>query len=75
MMNCEEAAKVCNKLQYKEASLWEKIQLKFHLLICKACAAFSKKNNRLTTLMDKAPLQCLSIQEKKIMEESLKTEP
>lgn len=74
MMNCEEASIVCNKLQYQEAGIWEKIQLRFHLLICKACASFSKKNKELTVLIKKAPLHCLSEEEKQGLEKKLKTE-
>ncbi|MGB5172171.1 hypothetical protein [Eudoraea sp.] len=73
-MNCEEASIVCNKLQYQEAGIWEKIQLRFHLLICKACASFSKKNKELTVLIKKAPLHCLSEEEKQGLEKKLKTE-
>jgi hypothetical protein len=72
-MNCEEASIVCNKLQYQEAGIWEKIQLRFHLLICKACASFSKKNKELTVLIKKAPLYCLSEEEKLELEKKLKT--
>ena len=73
-MSCEEASKVCNKLQYQEASIWEKIQLRLHLLICQACASFSKKNKELTVLIKKAPLHCLSQEEKLELEKKLKTE-
>ncbi len=71
MISCEKAAVICNKMQYKEASLKEKIQLKFHLLICKTCSVFSKKNTQLTSLCEKANLYSLSEGEKLKMKREL----
>tara|TARA_R110002049_G_scaffold190967_2_gene359738 strand:+ start:40104 stop:40331 length:228 start_codon:yes stop_codon:yes gene_type:complete len=72
MISCEKAAMICDKMQYKEASLKEKIQLKFHLLICKTCSVFSKKNTQLTSLCQKADLHSLSQSEKLKMKKELK---
>ncbi len=72
-MNCEEASKVCNKLQYNEAGFWEKVKFKIHLLLCRGCARFTKKNIHLTTMINKAPLHCLSKEEKSAMVERLRT--
>ena len=47
---CKEANHVCDKTQYKEATLWEKIKLNIHLLYCKACRKYTKKNTQLTKL-------------------------
>lgn len=71
MISCEKAAKICNKSQYNEASLWEKLQLHMHLLVCKTCAKFSKKNTQLTSLCDQANLQGLSEKEKAEMKRKL----
>jgi hypothetical protein len=67
MISCDEAAIICNKKQYKEATFIEKIKLVMHLLICKTCSVFSKKNAELTALCDKAPLHCLPAKDKVIM--------
>ncbi len=72
MISCEKAAIICNKAQYKEATFLDKIKLKFHLLICKTCSAFTKKNTEFTTFCEKANLNSLSEQEKMIMKEELK---
>ncbi|MEM5565356.1 glycine dehydrogenase [Psychroserpens sp. AS72] len=48
---CEEANHVCDKTQYKEATLWEKIKLNIHLLYCKACRKYTKNNTKLTKLV------------------------
>ncbi len=71
MISCEKAAIICNKTQYREATFMEKLKLQFHLLICKTCSAFTKKNTELTTLCEKANLQSLSEQEKLKMKEQL----
>ncbi len=71
MISCEEAAKICNKKQYKEATFLEKIKLTFHIIYCKTCSKFSKKNAELTTLCNKAPLHCLPEQEKVKMKKEL----
>jgi len=71
MISCDEAAIICNKKQYKEASFLEKIKLRFHLLICKTCTKFSKKNTEFTSLCDKAPLHTIPIREKEEMKKEL----
>lgn len=72
MISCDEAAIICNKSQYKEASFWEKIKLKMHIFICKACAGFSKKNKQLSSLCEKAALHTLSQRDKELIKQRLK---
>lgn len=72
MISCDEAAILCNKAQYKEASFLDRLKLKFHLIMCKTCSAFTKKNTEFTTLCEKANLQGLSEQEKLKMKQQLK---
>lgn len=72
MISCEEAAHICNKKQYKEASWKERIQLFMHLVVCKTCSAFSRKNTNLTTLCDKAEMPSLTAQEKLEMKKRLR---
>ena len=71
MISCEEAQIICHKTQYKEASFWDTLKLRFHLLICKACNSFSAKNTKLSTLCEKAPLHTLSEQDKMKMKKKL----
>jgi len=71
MISCEKASQICNKTQYNEASFMEKMKLRFHLLMCKTCSAFTKQNTEFTTLCEKANLQGLSEQEKLKMKEQL----
>ncbi len=71
MISCEEAAHICTKKQYKEASWSERFQLILHLVICKTCKVFSSKNTKLTTLCEQAQLHSLSQKEKQEMKRKL----
>ncbi|MCX2720720.1 hypothetical protein [Lentiprolixibacter aurantiacus] len=74
MISCEEAAHICNRKQYKEASWRERLQLFLHILACKTCASFSRKNTRLTRLCDKAGLHSLSAKDKEEMKKKIQKE-
>ena len=71
MISCKKAALICNRTQYREATRFEKLQLKFHLFICKNCLEFSTRNTEFTSLCDKANLRVLSEAEKRQMHENL----
>jgi len=71
MISCEKAAIICNKTQYREATLWEKISLRYHLFVCKTCPSFTKKNTQFTALCEKANLQGISEDEKLKMKKEL----
>lgn len=70
-ISCEEASHICNKSQYDEASFWEVLKLRLHVLYCKTCAKYSKKNSKLTSLCDKAGLSSLSDNDKECMKRDL----
>jgi len=53
---CEEANHVCDKTQYKEATLWEKIKLNIHLMYCNACRKYTKRNTKLTKVVTSKPV-------------------
>lgn len=53
---CDEANHVCDKTQYAEASLWDKVKLSLHLLYCIACRKYTKNNSKLTKLLTKKPV-------------------
>ncbi|MDB2606461.1 hypothetical protein N9Y48_01645 [Zobellia sp.] len=71
MISCEKAAIICNKTQYREATLIEKIKLRFHLLMCATCSKATKKNQHLTSLCQKADLHSLTEKEKAKMKKVL----
>jgi len=65
---CDEAAHVCDKTQYKEATLWEKIKLNMHLIYCRACRKYTKNNAKLTKTINTAKVECMG----KVAKEALK---
>lgn len=71
MIPCNEANHVCDKAQYKEASLWEKIKLNIHLIYCKACRKYTKNNSKLTSVIKKSNVQYLDKKYKESMKEEL----
>lgn len=71
MITCEEAALISSKTQYKEATFWERINLRLHLLLCAVCSKFTKKNAQLTHLCAKSKLYSLSEEEKLRMKREL----
>lgn len=79
LINCDEATAICDKHQYDEASVFDKIKLSFHLLFCKYCKTYSKQNNLMTQLIDKNLSPCdgsekLSKKEKLELEKNLDNE-
>ncbi|GAA3616665.1 hypothetical protein Q4Q39_00945 [Flavivirga amylovorans] len=56
---CDDANHVCDKTQYKEASLWEMIKLNIHLIYCRACRKYTKNNTKLTKAIKKSDVECL----------------
>lgn len=77
-LTCDEATKICDKNQYKAATLVEKIKLGIHLLYCKTCGLYSKQNNVMSTCykIHKDELNgteyCLNEEEKKHIDKELK---
>ena len=67
-MPCNEAAHICDKSQYNESSVLEKIKLYTHILYCLTCRTYVKANKRLSLLIKKSQVTCLDKKNK----ESLK---
>lgn len=67
MVPCDEAHHVCDKTQYNESSLWEKIKLYFHLLYCKACRKYTNNNKKLSRTIQKAKVECMDKKSKESM--------
>jgi len=57
-ITCDEATTICDKRQYGEATFWEKIQLQWHLFLCKHCTAYTIQNSTLTNLFKKQASSC-----------------
>jgi len=79
MINCDEATAICDKSQYGEASLSEKISLNIHLIICKYCKQYTKQNGLMSQIFGKYLSPCdesekLSKEEKTELEKNLQKE-
>lgn len=73
-ISCDEANHTCDKSQYNEASLWEKIKLNIHLIYCRACRKYTKNNTKLSKLMKNDDVDCIELSEKERMRESFQKE-
>ena len=73
-MKCQEANHVCDKSQYKEAGLWEKIKLTIHLIYCLACRKYSSQNKKLTQAIVNSDLKSISQDDKNAMKNKLQEE-
>jgi len=73
-ISCNEANHNCDKSQYNEASLWEKIKLNIHLIYCKACRKYSKNNSKLTQVINNSELEYLKTSEKDALKKNFEEE-
>lgn len=73
-INCEEANHTCDKTQYNEASLWEKIILNLHLIYCAACRKYTARNSKLTKAVRDAKPKTLPKNQKEKMKKVLERE-
>ena len=49
-ISCDEATTICDKNQYGEATLFDKIKLGLHFLRCKICKKYTKQNMLLSKI-------------------------
>lgn len=68
-ISCEEAQLICDKTQYGEASLIEKIKLSMRLSWCHITRSYSKKNSTLTTVVKNSNIEYLKTHELKTLSE------
>lgn len=73
-LKCNDAAHVCDKTQYKEAGLLERLRLRVHLFMCKLCRGYAKRNAKLTETVKSANLKTLHPEEKQRMKAQLLNE-
>ena len=64
---CKDACFICDKSQYHECTLWEKLRLGFHILYCNTCRNYLKTNKKLTLLIKNAKINCLDKKNKDIL--------
>ncbi|WP_417800470.1 hypothetical protein [Tenacibaculum sp.] len=76
-ITCDEATTICDKSQYGEATTYEKLQLNWHLFVCKVCALYSKQNKKMSQILNVKTLSCnkdkvcLSSKDKEELKEQL----
>jgi hypothetical protein len=77
-ITCQEANEICNKSQYNEATLLEKVKLNIHIAFCKICAMYSKQNAKLTDIFKskaidcKNHVHCMKEDDKELLKEKLR---
>jgi len=72
--DCTEAGYCCDKKQYNEASLLEKIKMLLHLAICRPCRQYTSNNTKLTKLIKESNLKSCPEEEKKMWKETIEKE-
>ncbi len=70
-INCHEGKMLCDKNQYNEASLWEKVKLNFYLVMCSECRKYTANNNKLSKSVKKSNISTVSQAEKEILKQKL----
>ena len=73
-ISCDEANHSCDKSQYSEASLWEKIKLNIHLIYCRACRKYTRNNRRLSKIVNESNVDCMDLKSKQEMKECFEAE-
>jgi predicted anti-sigma-YlaC factor YlaD len=73
-LSCDEANHTCDKTQYNDATLWEKIKLNLHLIRCRACREYTKNNARLTRLMKGKDVKAMPTSEKNCLHQAFEKE-
>ncbi len=73
-MKCKKANHVCDKNQYNEAGLFEKIKLTIHLIYCRACKKYSSRNNLLTKIIANYDLKSISQNDKNEIKDKIHQE-
>ena len=76
-ITCNEATTICDKNQYGEATLLEKLKLNMHFIRCKICFSYTKQNMTLTKIYKghakscKDIKHCMPTKDKDLLKEEL----
>ncbi len=74
IFKCGEAAHVCDKSQYRESSLFERMLMKMHHLMCRICRKHSSENGKLSEAINKSNVKVLSEKDKSVLKEKIQQE-
>ena len=73
-ISCDEAKLICDKVQYNEATSWEKFKLNLRYLWCQITRAYVKKNEKLSEALEASNVTCLKNTEKQELKEVFQKE-
>ena len=77
LINCDQATTICDKNQYGEATIADKVKLGIHFLRCKICSVYSKQNVFLSLMYKdhakscKKMKHCLSDEDKAALKKNI----
>ena len=66
-ISCEEAQHICDKSQYGESTLWEKIKLNLRYFWCSFTKSYVKRNKKLTKAIKISNVQSLQLTERELL--------
>lgn len=73
-INCQEGKMLCDKSQYNEITLWEKVKLNMYLILCGECRSYTANNNKLTQAIKSPKVHTVTANEKNRLKERLAQE-
>lgn len=65
---------LCDKNQYDECTLWERIKLAFYLVFSKKCREYTKRNLKLTKSVKDPQVKHMPVEDKNALKEQLQKE-
>ncbi|MEZ4792648.1 MAG: hypothetical protein R2783_04055 [Gelidibacter sp.] len=71
-ISCEEAYEICDKSQYGEATLLERLKLNLRYIWCRFTQAYVKRNRKLTQTIKASQVQSLHPSEREQLLEKFK---
>lgn len=74
IIKCNKANHICDKIQYKEAKLSDRVLLKIHLMLCSLCRDYSSKNVKLSQTIENGHIKVIRREEKEKLKDSLQKE-
>ncbi len=72
--SCQDIAHYSDKMQYGEASFWERLKLKMHISYCERCKKYNSKNSLLTNIFKKKDYNVLDIKDLEEIKEKVNSD-
>ena len=74
VFKCNKAAHICDKSQYAESTLAERLFMRMHQWMCSICRDHSNENSKLTETLHKADIQLYPQEKKEILRQRIQQE-